>query len=118
MTVAEVALLSKCWCFTGSNAQSAIIYLLNQIAGGTMTPAEVAVNSKCWCFTGSEFEKAASYLLDQIVEGGGGGGGSDPVDNQALGGVTPVSSTKNFVFDTDTGFLWYSSTKAAPWNNV
>jgi hypothetical protein len=49
---------------------------------------------------------------------GAGGGSANPVDEQALGGVAPVSSAKYLVLDTDTGFLWYSSTKAAPWINL
>ena len=109
---------SKCWCFTGSKALSVIAYLLNEIEGSGMTAAQVEENSKCWCFTGSTFERVVSYLLAQIEAGGGGGGGANPVDEQALGGNPPVTSTKNFVLDTDTGFLWYSGTKAAPWNNV
>ena len=57
-----------------------------------------------------------AYWASQVT-GGGGGGGGDPVDNQALGGVAPTTSTKWIVRDTDTGFMWYSSTKAAPWSN-
>jgi len=84
-----------------------------------MTAAEVEENSRCWCFTGSTFERVAAYLLAQIeAGGGGGGGGTNPVDEQALGGIAPVASTKNLVLDTDTDFLWYSGTKAAPWVNV
>lgn len=59
-----------------------------------------------------------AYWASQVAAGGGGGGGGNPVDEQALGGVAPVASTKYLVLDTDTGFLWYSGTKAAPWTNV
>ena len=61
-----------------------------------------------------------AYWLEQISVGGGGGGGGSPTDNQALGGLAPVASTKYFVYDTDTGFLWYNSgTIGAPtWQNV
>jgi hypothetical protein len=58
-----------------------------------------------------------AYWASQ-VSGGGGGGGGNPVDEQALGGIAPVTSTKNLVLDTDTEFLWYSGTKAAPWINI
>ncbi len=58
-----------------------------------------------------------AYWASQ-VSGGGGGGGGNSVDNQALGGVAPVTSTKYQVFDTDTGQMWYSPTKAAPWYNI
>lgn len=120
----DIAADSKCWCFTGTNAQKAIVYLLNQIAGGTMTPAEVAENSACWCFTGVAFERAAVYLLAQILAGGGGGGGGVAgITNMALGGSEPPSDgsvTTKLVFDTDNSYLWYNSgTVGSPtWNNV
>lgn len=121
-TPAEIAAASPCFCFTGSRAQSAIIYLLNQIAGGTLSPSQIASNSACYCFTGTSFEKAAIYLLS-IISGGGGGGGGAGTTNLALGGSAPPSDgsiTTYWVFDTNTGFLWYNSgTIPAPtWNNV
>lgn len=84
-----------------------------------MTAAEVEANSACWCFTGSTFERVVSYLLAQIQGGGGAGGTS----NLSLGGLAPPadgSVATKWVFDTDSGFLWYNSgTIAAPvWNNV
>ncbi len=49
--------------------------------------------------------------------GGGGGGGGNPVTDEALGGGAPTTAATDIVFDTDTGQMWYSSTKAAPWSN-
>ena len=57
-----------------------------------------------------------AYWASQ-VSGGGGGGGGNPVTDQALGGGAPTTAATNIVFDTDTGQMWYSSTKAAPWSN-
>lgn len=121
--VSTVEAESACWCFTGTKAESAIVYLLNQIAGGTMTKEEVEANSACWCFTGITYNRAVVYLLAQILNGGGGGGGSSGVTNLALSGSQPPtdgSVTTKIVFDTDTGYLWYNSgTVASPtWNNV
>ena len=124
MTAAEVESNSACWCFTGTKALSVIAYLLNQIEGSGMTKEEVEENSACWCFTGSTFDRVVTYLLAQIeAGGGGGGGGSTAVTNSALAGNAPASDgsvTTKWVFDTDTGFLWYNSgTLATPtWNNV
>ena len=59
-----------------------------------------------------------AYWLQQISAGGGVGAS---VTKQALGGLAPGAGiTTPFVFDTDTGFLWYNSgTSGAPtWNNV
>lgn len=111
---------SKCYCLTGTAFERAVLYLLNQIAGGTMTLDEIQENSRCYCLTGVSYERAVLYLLSQIVAGGGGGGGGDPVDNQALGGANPplVSSSKYILRDTDSGFMWYSATKAPPWSNI
>lgn len=118
MSVATIESDSACYCLTGTAFERAVIYLLNQIAGGTLTIGEIEANSACYCFTGITFERAAIYLLAQILAGGGGGGGGgNPVTDQALGGGAPTTAATNIVFDTDTGQMWYSSTKAAPWSN-
>ena len=124
MDAPTVEVNSACWCFTGIAKDRAIVYLLNQIAGGTMTAAEVEANSACWCFTGITFERAVAYLLAQIAAGGGGGGGGTAgTTNGNYAGVAPPvngSVPTFFAYDTSTGFLWYNSgTIAAPvWNNV
>lgn len=115
---------SACYCMTGTVYERAVIYLLNQIAGGTLTPAQIEQNSACYCFTGTTFERAAIYLLAQILAGGGGGGGGGSgVTNMALGGSAPPadgSVPTKIVFDTDTGQLWYNSGSipTPTWNNV
>lgn len=125
MTIPQVDQGSACWCFTGTKFQSAAIYLLNQIAGGTLTKDQVEQNSACWCFTGVTFERAAIYLLAQIAAGGGGGSGGAGITNLALAGSEPPSDgsvTTYLVFDTSPGFgfFWYNSgTIGSPtWNNV
>ena len=114
MEVPEVASNSRCWCFTGTNRDSAIVYLLNQIAGGTMTAEEVAENSRCWCFTGSAFERAVTYLLAQIQAGGGGGGGGSAftVGTGSPEGAVSGSPGDRF-WASDTGFEWTKVTGAA-----
>lgn len=60
-----------------------------------------------------------TYWLQQLVAGSSG----LAITNAALSGATPAtdgSITTKWVFDTDTGYLWYNSgTVATPtWNNV
>ena len=83
-------------------AESAIVYLLNQIAGGTMTKEQVEANSACWCFTGITYNRVVAYLLAQIAAGGGGGGGStNPVYTGAAPPAAPAFPLQGALFTPD-----------------
>lgn len=113
MDVPTVESNSKCWCFTGTQAQGAMLYLLNQIAGGTMTAAEVQENSRCWCFTGIAFQRAMIYLLNQIMVGGGGGGGLSFSTGTGSPEGSVVGSPGDTYWDTATGFYYIKVTGTA-----
>lgn len=120
MSKDTVAAGSSCYCFTGSSYNAAVVYLLNQIAGGTMDPTTIAANSHCYCLTGVQFERAVIYLLDQILAGGGGGGGSVGVTDGSGAPPNDGTITTRFYRDTsvDPNEIWFNagaSTAAPQW---
>ena len=66
MTESELADVSKCYgCMDDDQFSASVVYLLNQIAGGSLTPAGIAANSACYCVP--DPLAADVYLLDLIL---------------------------------------------------
>lgn len=57
-------------CIPKGEENAVIIYLLQQIAGNTMTPNELMEQAKCLrCIPGGMQQEVIIYLLDQIQQG-------------------------------------------------
>jgi hypothetical protein len=103
----QIAAAARCFdCIPPGYRETAIIYLLGEIAGVT-DPATIVENAKCYdCIPAGFRLSAIVYLLDAIVAGGGIGGAgvtcgtTDPVD--------PPSGSCGLYYRTDTGalFIW------------
>ena len=66
-TPEAIARASACFCFPEKEANGAIIYLLQQIAGDTSTPEELAEKSKCLCFPTKTAMAIQAMLLCNLV---------------------------------------------------
>lgn len=87
----------------------AVLYLLNQIAGGTLSVQQIATNSRCYNLTGAQFERGVLYLLEQILINGGGGGSVGVTDGS---GPPPDDGSilTRFYRDTSTNpnEIWFN----------
>jgi hypothetical protein len=96
----------------------AIAYLLQQIAGNTMTPNQLAVASNCFnCFDERMLAVVQTYLLNQISSGGGtGSGGLYQGAGSPVGVFLPANkNVTNHYTDTVTGILYYWNIANQDW---
>jgi len=90
-TVAALTEASACVdCGIPRGAADAVqIYLLQQIAGNTMTPSELMEAAACYdCIPKGMRDAVQIYLLNQIQDGGGG----DPEVFALPGSTVPVAA--------------------------
>jgi hypothetical protein len=107
-TPQQVASAAVCYdCIPQGYRESAMIYLLAQIAGSTMTPSELAAAAVCYdCIPTGYRLSVIVYLLAQIAAGGAAGGGG-----VTCGAVDPVAAPSGscaLYYNTSSGalFLW------------
>lgn len=58
---------SACYCSNERQQLGEIVYLLQQIAGNTMTPTQLAQASACYCSDRTTQYANITFLLCQIV---------------------------------------------------
>jgi len=106
----DIAESSKCYCLDQLGLLRGMLYVLNQIHGGTMTIEEIAENSKCYCFNQEQAMKAMLYLLVQIYTSGATGGGMVLYGSGSPEGVETAAVGTLYV-DTDAPRdLWFKET--------
>lgn len=111
----------------GDSQQISLVKIVAQLYDLVVTSGGMSVPqlySKMSANTGDSIHTSLVKIVALLnAYTGGGSAASSGTTNLALSGANPPSDGSvgtEFVFDTDTGFLWYNSgTIASPtWNNV
>lgn len=115
LDAAAIAEAAACFCLDERTSRAAIIYLLRNISGNTMTASQLVAASVCYCYDHRTSQAVTAYLLSQILDAAELAATVKQVfgslDGGVVGGVpqvTPTTQTAIYIADDGTQYQWFA----------